>query len=370
MVDHIRVGIITDGEPEIHTVTTDYGPCNLVSNLLIGEGFHWQKTCEGRLPGVLLPLAEPQGNIRMVNVVPIEDYILSVISSEMNQDAPFEFLKAHAVISRSWAVRKVLKCQETAFPLPEDGKLNFITWEESDLHDGFHVCNDDHCQRYQGFPLHINQNVKEAVRATRGLVLKDKKGEIADARFSKCCGGTTEIFSSCWADKDFDYLVSKRDPWCDLSTLSVENIKLFLSAALKDYDLDTHDFYEWTQDVDKDWLRSSVINKYGIDPGQIENLEVVKRGRSGRATLIGIKGSACTLTVGKELAIRRLLSEKCLYSSQFEVEDGGSFFRLTGRGWGHGVGLCQIGAARMAFEGMDYKSILQFYYPCTSIHQY
>ncbi|MDE7181175.1 MAG: SpoIID/LytB domain-containing protein [Muribaculaceae bacterium] len=366
----IAVGLITDGLPEIQTARCGESEGFLVSNLLIGDGFHWQQCREAFVPGSLHHLSPPQGNIHVVNMVDIEDYVLSVISSEMNPSAPLEFLKAHAIISRSWAVRKIMEKGESEVKgrIHADGIS--VDWEESDSHHGFDVCSDDHCQRYQGFPARIPEQAREAVESTRGMVLTAPDNSVADARFSKCCGGRTERFSSCWADADMTYLPVKEDSWCDLSDLTETERVGFLDTCLRNFDRKTEDFLTWSTTVDKVWLRDNIIARHGVDLGEIISLEALERGGSGRITRLMIRGRRGVLTVGKELAIRRLLARDCLRSSWFDAEDCGDHFRITGRGWGHGVGLCQIGAARMAREGYDFKSILEFYYPGATIRSF
>lgn len=364
---NIRVGLLTDGSPE-YKASAHYGMDGFeIWNILIGHGFHWRKTINTFVPGNMTLLSESQPPIYCVITLPLEQYVLSVISSEMNPEAPVEFLKAHAIISRSWAARKI---QDTASNSGV-GKIHrkdfIIDWEEADSHIGFDVCSDDHCQRFQGFTGKIPDSASEAVAATRGLVLKDKDGKIADARFSKCCGGRTELFSSCWGDKDFDYLISREDRWCDLSDMEESSRNSFLSKVLKNYDQTTRDFNAWRRSIDKKWLREQIIKKYDLDLGRVKTMKVVSRGPSGRAVRILVEGEAGKIEIGKELAIRRLLAPDCLYSSWFEIKDANESFELIGRGWGHGVGLCQIGAARMAAEGRDYRQILDFYYPTASL---
>lgn len=366
---YIRVGLLTDGLPQATPCVRDAVSGYMVGNLLIGHGFHWRKTVSAFIPGRLELLSEPQPPIHSVITLPLEDYVGCVISSEMNPEAPLEFLKAHAVISRSWAMRKILGAETPSDKGRIDEPSLKVSWEESDSHSGFDVCSDDHCQRFQGLPDAPTDTALDAVQATRGLVLKDRNGRIADARFSKCCGGRTEIFSSCWADKDEDYLVSKDDPWCDLSDMDASARQQFLSSALKGYDFHTQDFYRWTKSVPKEWLRKNVITRYGVDLGSLNSIAVERRGSSGRAVRLSIAGDNGKIEIGKELAIRRLLAPDCLYSSWFDIEDAGEEFILQGRGWGHGVGLCQIGAARMAFEGKSFEEILRFYYPDTSLEQ-
>lgn len=359
----IRVGLITDGEPQFCRSRETV----LLHNLLIGEGFHWQRRLEARLRGRVGMLPEPQRNIHAVNILPVEDYLLSVIGSEMNPNAPIEFLKAHALISRSWALRKILVkgVSDSAGRVLNENEVR--DWEESDSHQGFDVCSDDHCQRYQGLPLSVPEAARNAISATRGEVIVDGRGEVADARFSKCCGGRTERFSACWADMDYDYLQVRPDEWCDLSDMRPDDRAAFLNIVLKDYDRATPDFHDWRVKIAKSDIRERIKSRYGVDTGDVEALEITERGGSGRVTRLRVKGADKDFLIGKELQVRRLLSASCLYSSWFDVKDGGEFFILDGHGWGHGVGLCQIGAARMAYEGKDYREILNYYYPDTEI---
>lgn len=374
MMDDIRiqVGLITDGEPLMEPVESPTVAGTRLRNLLIGAGFHWQRRLDVVVPGPVRMLEKPQGNIRCVASMPLETYLLSVVGSEMNGEAPLEFLKAHAVISRSWALRKILGVGSGQESGRIRGEEISVDWEESDSHAGFDVCSDDHCQRFQGFDAALKElpaNVAEAVSATARQVLTDASGEVADARFSKCCGGVTEVFSSCWADMDYDYLVSRVDQWCDLSDMDAGSRDRFLSAVLKNYDRSTTDFFDWKAEVDARRLSGRIRERYGRNLGEIHALEPVARGASGRITLLDIVGSEGRLRIGKELPIRRLLSPDCLYSSRFDVEKRGGRFLLKGRGWGHGAGLCQIGAARMALEGKDYREILDFYYPGARISE-
>lgn len=360
----INVGIITDGYP----VTSPAGKWTRVHNVLIGDGFHWQKRVKATFKGELIPLAEAQGNIHIINRIPVEQYLQSVIGSEMNPNAPSEFLKAHAVISRSWALRKI---RGTATSLSE-GKVRdadrIIEWEESDSHVGFDVCSDDHCQRYQGIHGETDKKTLSAVAETRGLILTTTTDEIADTRFSKCCGGMTEHFNACWSDTDHDYLPAQHDPWCDLSDMPEDRRISFLSAVMKDYDhLTTIDFKTWRAEVSPTEVATRLIDKYGINIGKIMHLRPINRGKSGRIIEMLIEGSEGTISIGKTLPIRRLLAADCLKSSWFDIEERYGTFILHGHGWGHGVGLCQIGAARMAAEGYDFHDILKFYYPGTKL---
>jgi len=360
----ITVGIITDGDP----VTSPSAEGTNVHNLLIGDGFHWQKRLEATFKGELTALAEPQGNIHMVNRLPVEQYLQSVIGSEMNPNAPMEFLKVHAVISRSWAIRKIvgIRANLSNGKVKDSGRI--IEWEESDSHRGFDVCSDDHCQRYQGI-IHgaADGRTWSAVAETRGLVLTANTGDIADTRFSKCCGGMTEKFCTCWGDTDYDYLPARHDPWCNLSHMLEDARVSFLSSVLKDYDHTTTDFQTWTAQVSPTETATRLREQYGVDIGKIVHLKPISHGKSGRINELSIEGSEGTLSIGKTLPIRRLLAADCLKSSWFDIEEKAGIFILHGHGWGHGVGLCQIGAARMAEQGYDFKDILQFYYPGTKL---
>ena len=235
-----------------------------------------------------------------------------------------------------------------------------IRWYDSEAHTLFDVCADDHCQRYQGITRQTNPNVAEAVKQTRGLVLT-YKGELCDARFSKCCGGMTEVFESCWENVRHPYLVSKPCPYCHTDDRRI------LSQVLNNYDQETNDFYRWTVYMTVPQISDLVRRKSGIDFGRITDLIPVERSKAGRITRLKIVGEQRAVTVGKELEIRKWLSETHLYSSSFDVERTVDGFILHGRGWGHGVGLCQIGAAVMGDRGIRYEDILRFYYPGTEL---
>lgn len=370
----INVGIKTAGTPIIGVESG----CTRLSNMLIGDGFHWERTIEVLLPGEVFPFNPPEatrgeadGRVTLVNRLPVETYLECVVGSEMNPASPVEFLKAHAVISRSWALGKVLRTHRAGKEGFIDTEKCLIGWDDSTGHCGFDVCSDDHCQRYQGLQP-ISETALKAIRATAGEVILNPDGSVVDARFSKCCGGITELFSSCWQEGEQDCLKSFEDPWCDLTGLPDDEKKAVLSSILKDYDLHTTEGYgfRWTEDVAKSLVEENLRKKFGRDIGRIESIEALRRGPSGRIHRLLLKGSDGFLEIGKELWIRRLLSDSHLYSSAFEIEDRGDSFRLSGRGWGHGVGLCQIGAARMAIEGHDYRSILAFYYPGAHVAEF
>ena len=324
-------------------------PSFILRNVPIGKDFHWQRVQHQKFAGSLKFIAE--GNcITAINKVGLEDYLLSVISSEMKSTASLEFLKAHAVISRSWAMARMRD------------RRNPAQAESAVPHSSYDVCADDHCQRYQGLTLAVGDTVREAIDQTWGQVLQ-YDGKICDARFSKCCGGRTEIFSTCWEDRDYPYLQSVEDPYCNCKD------KAILSKVLNDYDLETSDFYEWEQRYTR-WELSDLFRKRtGMDVGIVKSLKPEQRGPSGRIKLLRVTGSKGSRLVGKELAIRRALSTSHLKSSNFEVSVEEDTFILRGRGWGHGVGLCQIGAAVMAEKGFDYKQILEFYYRGAEIKQ-
>ena len=306
----------------------------ILYDVVIGIDFHWQQKRTFKYAGGLKFIVEGD-RITAVNCIGMEDYLMSVISSEMKSSASIELLKAHAVISRSWLKARL-----------KDHKAG---------HEHFDVCADDHCQRYQGLTMAVGDDVCRAIDRTWGQVL-EYGGDICDTRYSKCCGGRTELFSTCWEDVDLPYLQSVEDPFCDCENSSI------LSQVLNDYDLHTADFHDWTVQYTTDELSELVRTRTGIDFGTIVALEAVERGPSGRIKYLRITGTLREEVIGKELAIRKALSSSHLKSSAFEIEKSPDGLVLKGRGWGHGVGLCQIGAAAMASQGYDYRQILSHYY--------
>ena len=355
----IRVGVLT--APHIDYVQQEQG--FLLRKVRIGIGFHWDRHEDQAFEGQLEIVQNADGTETAVNVLDLEDYLTSVISSEMSADSPLELLKAHAVISRSWA-------------------MNILLGRNSTGHEGYDVCGDDHCQRYEG-TLRRNPRAVEAVRATQGQVLT-YAGEICDTRYHKCCGGKTERFATCWEDRLVSYLTPVDCPYCGRA---VGNTRL-LRLVLNNYDQETQDFHDWEVRYTQAELAEIIRTKSGKDFGEIVALRPLLRGGSGRIYSLEIVGTKRTETIGKELTIRYWLSRSCLYSSWFEVENlydntesmeqgreassllqpsvPGAFV-LHGHGWGHGVGLCQIGAAEMAAEGASYEAILTHYYPYTTI---
>lgn len=354
-----------------------------LEDVVIGINFHWERKENQCFKGGLTFMIE-HGKVVAVNEIPTEAYIFSVISSEMSATASLELLKAHAVISRSWLLKPIIHNEHNVNAVLErrtDDEL--IKWYERDSHELYNVCADDHCQRYQGITRARTENVRLAIEATRGMVLMNN-GEICDARFSKSCGGVSEVFESCWADEHYPYLERVVDSKSAESVMSTPDLtveanaeawirgeydsfcntkdKDILSQVLNNYDQETTDFYRWKVEYTTEQLSELVARRSGIDFGTIVALEPVERGVSGRLIRLRIVGTKRTMIVGKELEIRRWLSESHLYSSAFVVDKTDVGFCLTGAGWGHGVGLCQIGAAVMGAKGYKYDEILSHYF--------
>ena len=335
-----------------------------LSDVTIGVHFHWERKETQTFLGTLKLVVEAD-KICAINLLPVEQYLTSVISSEMKATSSPELLKAHAVISRSWLLAQMVKRQQLqggtsgffSFVRKDD---ELIRWYDREDHTIFDVCADDHCQRYQGITKANNRHVVDAIRATRGQILLSGD-EICDARFSKCCGGITEEFQYCWEDTPKPYLVSVKDPFCNTNDPNV------IAQVLNDYDQETTDFYRWTVDYTQEELSHIVNEKLKLDLGDITDLVPLERGKSGRIWKLKIVGTKRSFTIGKELEIRRALSESHLMSSAFDVVKRKGHFILYGKGWGHGVGLCQIGAAVMGNQGYKYDEILYHYYRHTEI---
>ena len=371
-----------------------------LSDVTIGVNFHWERKETQTFLGTLHFVVESD-KICAINELPVERYLESVISSEMNATSSLELLKAHAVISRSWLLAQMKKRREVAESgnnffsfVKKDDRL--IRWYDREDHTIFDVCADDHCQRYQGITKETSPHVAEAIRQTKGQILMDGD-DICDARFSKCCGGVTEEFQYCWEDTPKNYLSSVRDiiqgvksvgsaapaplpslqdeaaaeAWIRSNPPAFCNTtdKKILSQVLNDYDQETADFYRWKVTLTQEKLKQLLDEKLKMNFGDILDLQAEERGKSGRISKLRIVGTEKTFVIGKELEIRRALSDTHLYSSAFvvdrcDIDEKGvpQRFDIIGAGWGHGVGLCQIGAAVMGEEGFDYDAILLHYY--------
>lgn len=368
-----------------------------LNDVVIGINFHWERKEDQQFKGSLEFIVENE-KLTAINILPLEDYLASVISSEMSAASNLELLKAHAVISRSWIMAQINKGHE----IQQTGKVyqsisetadEYIRWYDREDHARFDVCADDHCQRYQGITRQTSPLVEQAIAETRGMFLM-YNDEICDARFSKSCGGFTETFENVWEPEPHPYLQSvidnpeisigfdadltseaaaekwiRNDPEAFCNTTDKE----VLSQVLNDYDQETNDFYRWKSSYQQADLAELIARKTGREFGAIIDLVPVERGSSGRLKKLKIVGTKLTLTIGKELEIRKTLSESHLYSSAFVIDklnvvDGipGEFV-LTGAGWGHGVGLCQIGAAMMSEKGYKYDEILMHYFRDASL---
>jgi SpoIID/LytB domain protein len=361
-------------------------------HVTIGIKFHWERKENQKFKGSLQFIVENE-KLTAINVLSLEDYLLSVISSEMSATSSLELLKAHAVISRSWLLAQVMKGKQLEHSKEKYQSIyetaeEYIRWYDREDHTHFDVCADDHCQRYQGITRQTSQLVAKAIDETRGLCLM-YKGQVCDARFYKSCGGVTELFEKTWEPVNHPYLQAVVDNphtpsgydmdltkeeaaehWIRTSPEAFCNTqdKKVLSQVLNDYDQETTDFYRWKVAYTQEQIAELISRKTGKDFGAIIDLVPVERGNSGRLIKLKIIGSRLTIIIGKELQIRKVLSESHLYSSAFvvdknKVNDGipGEFV-LTGAGWGHGVGLCQIGAAMMGEKGYSYTEILNHYF--------
>lgn len=363
IIDEVYENGVLDQRLELNDFLSKNEPF-VIKDVTIGKQFHWEKKEDQVFNGKLQVIAK-EGKLHAINIIPIEEYLKSVISSEMSAMNNLELLKAHTIISRSWVLRQVINSsRKVSSEHPEKDSNTEITdsvekiikfWDQED-HKYYDVCADDHCQRYQGITRQVSPLVEQAVNETRGEVLKDKDGNVCDARFSKCCGGKSELFSTCWQDIDYDYLQSVDDEFCNTSDSAV------LKLVLNDYDQKTIDFHDWTVTYSQSEISSLFEKKTQLGVGIIQEIIPLKRGSSGRISLLRVVGSLKTVEIGKELMIRKAFSESHLYSSAFEVMKEGDSFTLKGCGWGHGVGLCQIGAACMSVKGYDYKQILSHYY--------
>lgn len=368
-------------------------------DVTIGVDFHWERKENQRFRGDLKLIVE-EGKITAINVVNLEDYLLSVISSEMSATSNLELLKAHAIISRSWLMAQVIKCNELShnhevYESIQETSEEYIRWYDREDHTNFDVCADDHCQRYQGITRQSTQTVQEVIKATRGIVLTHNN-QVCDARFSKCCGGVSENFEDVWEPVKHDYLKAIYDGsagknvddlnlrneinaenWIRTSPdvfCNCKNQKV-LSQVLNDYDQETNDFFRWKVEYSQDELSQLIETRTRKTWGKIIDLIPVERGASGRLIKLKIVGEKRTQIIGKELEIRKTLSQSHLYSSAFVIDklDEKNHipqrFILSGCGWGHGVGLCQIGAAVMGDKGYSHTEILMHYFKGAKLEQ-
>ena len=365
-------------------------------DVTIGVHFHWERTQEQTFKGTLILIIDELGDLVIINQIFLEDYLASVISSEMSTDAPLEFLKAHSIISRSWLMATLTRARtETKSDRVSFGTSRsageIICWYDREDHALFDVCADDHCQRYQGITRMMSGNARSAAETTKGMFLTHNN-EICDTRYHKACGGITDNFQSAWDDRPIPYLTSVSDSPAlhDPIRTEADAERWFLSSPdvycntrdeqiltqiLPSYDQETTDFFRWKVAFTRKTLEGIIREKSGLDFGDLINIIPRERGPSGRIVRLTIEGSKQTITIGKELEIRRWLSRTHLLSSAFSVtvehDESGlpARFILRGAGWGHGVGLCQIGAAVMAAKGSTAEEILKHYFRDTQLQK-
>ncbi|HSB08739.1 MAG TPA: SpoIID/LytB domain-containing protein [Blastocatellia bacterium] len=396
-------GLTSLAAPAIELSPVDFDSSRFtVRGVKIGIGFHWEREESQQFQGTLKVMAAGD-SLTLINQVPIESYLISVISSEMSASCPAELLRAHAIISRSWLLAQLARPStrpaSTASASSEASAAEdeLIRWYGRESHQHFDICADDHCQRYQGISKAFSESAFDAVHDTRGQVLT-YGGEVCDTRYSKSCGGMTEIYSSVWEDEDFPYLKPVYDgpgsePPGHRLPLSIEaNAEDWIASTplaycamvtpellgriLPGFDQETGDFYRWRVEYSQEELSEILRSRVGLDFGQIHALLPVERGESGRIIKLKIAGEKRTLVIGKELEIRRALSPSHLYSSAFVVraaaQSGSDYparFTIIGAGWGHGVGLCQIGAAVMADRAHTHQEILAHYFQNSTINK-
>ena len=381
--------------PSGFTLTpTNYNSSHFeLPDVIIGIHFHWERKESQTFKGSLKIIDEKK-HLTAINILPLEDYLVSVISSEMSATSSLELLKAHAVISRSWLLaQKTQSFRKTTNPSCIQTETEYIRWYDREDHQHFDVCADDHCQRYQGISKAYTPIVSQAVKATRGEILT-YEGKVCDTRFSKCCGGVSELFENTWEPVNHPYLTKVVDSPTRTSTpdlrkeeearkwiLSSPEVfcntkdKTILSNVLNDYDQETRNFFRWEVSYETAELSELVKSRLGIDFGRILEIQPIERGISGRLIKVKIVGTLKSMIIGKELVIRKAFSTSHLYSSAFIVEPlknsqgNTTGFTFKGAGWGHGVGLCQIGAAVMSEKGYNYREILAHYFPETNMEK-
>lgn len=378
--EHSDLPVRFEAGDRVRFIPAEAGCWFELNDITIGIGFHWERRESQRFRGVLSiePYPEDGEMLMVINEVSLEEYLKSVISSEMSASASLNYLKTHVIVSRSWLIRQLANRRKTDYgPSCEvrryrrlDGRpvTEITRWYDREEHQYFDVCADDHCQRYQGLARQTSGKVAEAVEATAGVVLTFG-GEVCDARFSKCCGGITERFENCWEEDAKPYLRHVADAddkgvFCDTRDMAL------LRRVLNNFDYEDPDFFEWHAEYAPDVLGELVSRKSGVTIGVVEDLIPLETTGAGRIIRLEIRGSEGVLIVGKELEIRSCLSETHLRSSIFTVgrADNGDFI-LHGRGWGHGVGMCQIGAAVMDSRGYTAEQILAHYFPMAQLEK-
>ncbi|MDW8001058.1 MAG: SpoIID/LytB domain-containing protein [Deltaproteobacteria bacterium] len=360
-----------------------------LDGIRVGSGFHWERLERQTFLGDLLIRVRKDNRLCAINRIGVEEYIKSVIASEMNPMAPREFLKAHACVARSWVFSRILHKSQAFQQISENSESEIVKIYGSGDHEYYDVCADDHCQRYHGLTKVKSSGVENVVDETEGLVLV-YGDSICDTRYSKCCGGITEEYSTAWEEIEIPYLVSVSDSTRTLKPPRTENEvkrwifskpKVFcnvtdralLSKILNETDSETKDFFRWKVTLSAEYLKDLIKMKTGLDVGDIRKIEPLHRGPSGRIKWLLIEGTKKKVKVGKELEIRRILSDSHILSSAFVIlgekdRDGNlKYLNLFGAGWGHGVGMCQIGAANMAMKGYRFEKILEHYFRGTRI---
>ena len=369
-------------------LTAQEGSTFSLFSVTIGNRFHWERIEDQTFQGDLILRPRKGGTISAINEILVEDYLKSVISSEMSGAAPMEFLKAHAILSRSWLLAALDRKKKIEEPPKSSEKITdeeVVRWYDREEHDLFDVCSDDHCQRYQGITKIVSKQAEKAAQETRGRVIS-YRNEICDARYSKACGGITEHFDTAWDDRRVPYLESISDAPVPHHPIGTEEeasawfltnpdaycntrAEGLLGEILPDFDRETKSFFRWKIEYSHSELEEILRAKSGFDFGTLQEIVPLHRGPSGRISRLRIVGSKRSIIVGKELEIRRWLSRTHLYSSAFIVTGEAGQFTLHGAGWGHGVGLCQIGAAVMATRGFSAEDILKHYYRGTEIQK-
>ncbi|MGQ9646361.1 MAG: SpoIID/LytB domain-containing protein [Thermodesulfobacteriota bacterium] len=350
-------------------------------SVCVGNRFHWEKKEDQNFRGDLILKVRKNDTITVINEISLEDYLASVISSEVNPAAPVEFLKAHTILSRSWflaGLTKEKRATEITASAEKAAKDEVVRWYDRQEHDLFDVCADDHCQRYHGITKVVAEHAQEAIRETHGRVIT-YKDKICDARYSKACGGLTEEFGTAWDDQKVSYLVSTSDASVSRHPITTEKEasswilsnpeaycntrdERLLEKILLEVDRETKTFFRWRVEYSRTELEEILREKSDFDFGTLKDIVPLQRGPSGRISRLRIVGSKRSMIVGKELEIRRWLSPTHLYSSAFVVSFEGNRVILDGAGWGHGVGFCQIGAAVMATKGFSAEEILKHYF--------